>query len=146
MTHKQNPESAEFRTREAQIASVMGVICSRREYSEVSDLLAQHFAEAEARGAAEQRRKDAEIDPDDVTYALMDSQYVAGAKFGWNCGQDDDRQSLHAMIEGCLRDRMAAGVYFSEGSRGVRNAIVSPLRSFAGSTGGTAGSEGVCDG
>ncbi|MBS1096363.1 hypothetical protein JK191_02000 [Gluconobacter sphaericus] len=61
--------------------------------------------------------------PDDVTCALMDSQYVAGAKFGWNCAQDDDPESLTKMIERRLRDRIEAGVSFSDRSRDARAAL-----------------------
>jgi len=61
MTHEQKPEGAEFRTREAhrqQIAQAWqdeGMSCS------LADAWAdRELSEAEARGAAEQRRKDAE--------------------------------------------------------------------------------------
>ncbi|NVN02173.1 MULTISPECIES: hypothetical protein [Asaia] len=65
MTHEQKPESAEFRTREAQVEEIMGAFrgvthvdggqflthMSKRD-------LETALKEAEARGAAEQRRKD----------------------------------------------------------------------------------------
>lgn len=61
MTHEQKPESAEFRTREAHRRSVaqawqdegMGQLCAE-------ELADAELSEAEARGAAEQRRKDAQ--------------------------------------------------------------------------------------
>lgn len=46
-------------TREEQLRSLMGVISPQAEYPLVADLLSRHLAEAEARGAEEQRRKDA---------------------------------------------------------------------------------------
>lgn len=121
MTQEQKPESTEFRTREDQVSE-----CARDLRSSLVALkekLYVEFAEAEDRGAAEQRRKDAANDPYDVTCALMDSQYVAGAKFGWNCGQDDDHASLHKMIEGRLRDRIEAGVSFSDRRKEKASAV-----------------------
>ena len=47
-------------TREEQLRSLMGVISPQAEYPLVADLLSRHLAEAEARGAEEQRRKDAD--------------------------------------------------------------------------------------
>jgi len=51
MTHEQKPESAEFRTREAQTRE----LCASCHFEEVATA---HILEAEARGAAEQRQKD----------------------------------------------------------------------------------------
>ncbi|MDL2169596.1 hypothetical protein [Asaia sp. HumB] len=68
MTHEQKPESAEFRTRGEQIDALAKEIgpehifymlaASRRQ--EITERASSHIAEAEARGAAEQRRKYAE--------------------------------------------------------------------------------------
>jgi len=58
MTHGQKPESAEFRALETQVSE-----CARDLHASLIALeekLYVEFAEAEARGAAEQRRKDAE--------------------------------------------------------------------------------------
>jgi len=67
MTHKQKPKSAEFRAREAQVDEIHDLtarsVCHGRS-DFPSDIfrvyLEVHLLEAEARGAAEQRRKDAE--------------------------------------------------------------------------------------
>lgn len=63
MTHEQKPESAAFRTREAQISSLAFHlhentcdVC----WSIAGIMAEKNVLEAEARGAAEQRRKDAE--------------------------------------------------------------------------------------
>ncbi|WP_122049858.1 hypothetical protein [Asaia bogorensis] len=57
MTREQKPESADFRTREAQLASHFGPHFLA-DFTEEG--LRKELIEAEARGAAEQRRKDAE--------------------------------------------------------------------------------------
>jgi len=63
MTHEQKPKSAEFRTREAQVARM----CQLFHFPDADALnvtsasvITRNILEAEARGAAEQRRKDAE--------------------------------------------------------------------------------------
>ncbi|WP_336717496.1 hypothetical protein [Asaia bogorensis] len=75
MTHEQKPESAEFRTREAQVTDLAFEISDWKSYDDNEDipLARAHLIEAEARGAAEQRRKDAEgvepfawVSPEDV--------------------------------------------------------------------------------
>jgi len=63
MTHEQKPESAEFRTREAQISSLAFHLHENTcdVCWSIAGIMAEEFIlEAEARGAAEQRRKDAE--------------------------------------------------------------------------------------
>lgn len=61
MTHEQKPESAEFRTREEQFVHLTGDICLSRPSTYIDRNCARrHIREAEARGAAEQRRKYAE--------------------------------------------------------------------------------------
>ncbi|CDG39590.1 MULTISPECIES: hypothetical protein [Asaia] len=61
MTHEQKPESAEFRTREAQVARM----CQLFHFPDAdalnvtsASIITRNILEAEARGAAEQRRKD----------------------------------------------------------------------------------------
>lgn len=56
MTQEQKPESAEFRTREEQI----GALALAMDAAYPRTVAEMHISEAEARGAAEQRRKDAE--------------------------------------------------------------------------------------
>ncbi|MBS1081402.1 hypothetical protein [Gluconobacter kondonii] len=48
------------RTRDKQVHSLMGVVAPREEYPLVADLFDRHLAEAEARGATEQRIRDAQ--------------------------------------------------------------------------------------
>jgi len=75
MTHEQKPESAEFRTREAQktaLAEALEDGMSRHASTEEAE---RHIAEAEARGAAEQRRKDAEGD-DPKAWIVTQGFYV----------------------------------------------------------------------
>lgn len=96
MTHEQKPESAEFRTRAEQIVMIM---CEAR-YSDIirekglEELFDTILAEAEARGAAEQRRKDAEgiityeealrrKCADDVTPAFMGSMMKISKLISW---------------------------------------------------------------
>jgi|GEM_PF-6221818 len=59
---EQKPESAEFRTREAQVADLAFEISDWKSCDDNEDITIAraHIDEAEARGAAEQRRKDAE--------------------------------------------------------------------------------------
>lgn len=37
---------------------------------------------------------------------LSDSIWIAGAKFGWNCGVAGDNDALQASIEGRIRERV----------------------------------------
>ena len=37
---------------------------------------------------------------------LSDSIWIAGAKFGWNCGVVGDNNALQASIEGRIRERV----------------------------------------
>ncbi|WP_035774775.1 hypothetical protein, partial [Asaia astilbis] len=61
MTHEQKPESAEFRTREEQIETMtVHYMEAGFPINAARKLANDGVAEAEARGAAEQRRKDAE--------------------------------------------------------------------------------------
>ncbi|RUT25359.1 hypothetical protein C0V97_12310 [Asaia sp. W19] len=68
MTNEQKPESAEFRTREAQTDALARAIGPEKIFhllnqsyrEEIMARASSHVLEAEARGAAEQRRKDAE--------------------------------------------------------------------------------------
>jgi len=68
MTHEQKPESAEFRTREEQTDALARAIGPEKIFSllnqsyreEITARASSHILEAEARGAADQRRKDAE--------------------------------------------------------------------------------------
>ncbi|WP_336764337.1 hypothetical protein [Asaia sp. VD9] len=59
MTHEQKPESAEFRTTEEHALALRHIIDETRVPDRLPVALA-HVRAAEARGAAEQRRKDAE--------------------------------------------------------------------------------------
>ena len=49
-----------------------------------------------------------EIDEETKQAILYDSAWVAGAKFGWNCGVIEDRRALHEAIEARSRDRVEA--------------------------------------
>lgn len=60
MTHEQKPESAEFRTREAQKAALAEALEDGMSRSASAEEAERYIAEVEARGAAEQRREDAE--------------------------------------------------------------------------------------
>ncbi|RUT26884.1 hypothetical protein C0V97_04180 [Asaia sp. W19] len=61
MTHEQKPESAEFRTREAQRRHIAQSWADEgMSYALAYEWANRELREAEARGAAEQRRKDAE--------------------------------------------------------------------------------------
>ncbi|MDL2172428.1 hypothetical protein [Asaia sp. HumB] len=64
MTHEHKPESPEFPTRERQADLMAQCIISSGDHRNLTGFLRDHLRKAEARGAAEQRRKDAEIDKD----------------------------------------------------------------------------------
>ncbi len=46
------------------------------------------------------RKADRKID------ILMDSTWIAGAKFGWNCGVNNDNETFQESIKGCIRERV----------------------------------------
>ncbi|NVN06029.1 hypothetical protein HW509_10575 [Asaia spathodeae] len=60
MTHEQKPKSAEFQTREAQADWMAKCITASGDHPSLPGFLREHLRQSEARGAAEQRRKDAE--------------------------------------------------------------------------------------
>jgi len=96
MTHEQKPESAEFRTREAQVADLAFEISDWKSYDDNEDITIAraHAEEFEARGAAEQRRKDAEGDygdwlpidraPKDGTTILVPVKHIGADVVLWD--------------------------------------------------------------
>lgn len=72
MTDEQKPESAEFRTREAQVADLSSLFFN---FCDPRGVARSQILEAEARGAAEQRRKDAE-GAEPVAWIIAQGFYV----------------------------------------------------------------------
>lgn len=79
MTHEQKPESAEFRTREDQADWMAKCITASGDHPSLPGFLREHLRQAEARGAVEQRRKDAKVKPSKPS-AYIHTMYYSGER------------------------------------------------------------------
>jgi len=83
MTHEQKPESAEFRTREEQEVYLGArIYAGSKNLTDAIYEAGEHIREAEARGAAEQRRKDAGGN-EPVAWALRPEMKLRAAFSAW---------------------------------------------------------------